>query len=83
MKRASVRDLRNRYSDLLAWLAAGQEIVITQRGKAIARLIPEPPSAKGVVDWSKSPALRRDRSSSAQLSAEQTRRLLEESSGKW
>ena len=41
MKTATVRELRNRYTQLLEWIGAGEEIVITQRGKRIARLCPE------------------------------------------
>jgi len=44
MKTATVSDLGNRYTALLEWIEAGAEIVITQRGKAIARLIPESPA---------------------------------------
>ncbi len=36
MKTATVRDLSNHYTKLLAWIAAGEEIIITQRGKPIA-----------------------------------------------
>ena len=39
---ATVRDLGKRYTQLLAWIAAVEETVITQRGKAIARLTPKP-----------------------------------------
>ena len=82
MKTATVRDLRNRYKDLLAWLAAGQEIVITQRGKAIARLVPAQPETTA-VDWSQSPAVRRDRSSLRGPAFAELPDLLAESSGKW
>ena len=83
MKTATVRDLRNRYTSLLSWIAAGEEIVITQRGKAIARLIPEqdPPGRR--VDWSQSPALKRDRSGSRVLSEEESLEIIHEASGKW
>jgi antitoxin (DNA-binding transcriptional repressor) of toxin-antitoxin stability system len=82
MKTATVRDLRNRYTSLLSWIGAGEEIVITQRGKAIARLIPEhDPSQR--VDWSQSPAVKRDRSNSRVLSAEESLEIIHEASGKW
>jgi prevent-host-death family protein len=83
MKTATVRDLRNRYTELLAWLAAGQEILITQRGKAIARLVPESQAKNRPVDWSQSPAVRRDRSQMRQLGAAESRDILQESFGKW
>lgn len=83
MKTATVRDLRNRYTSLLGWIGAGEEIVITQRGKAIARLIPEREESTQSVDWSQSPAVKRDRSGARVLSAEESREILHEASGKW
>ena len=83
MKTATVRELRNSYSDLLKWIGAGEEIVITQRGKAIARLIPEQEGRGDRVDWSQSPAVKRDRSDSAMLTAEESRAIIHEASGKW
>ena len=63
MRTATVRDLRNRYTSLLGWISAGEEIVITQRVKAIARLVPEPAQTDKEVDWTQSPAVMRDRAS--------------------
>jgi len=40
MKRATVRDLRYRFSDVEASLAEGEDIEIVRRGRPIARLIP-------------------------------------------
>jgi antitoxin (DNA-binding transcriptional repressor) of toxin-antitoxin stability system len=83
MKTATVRDLRNRYTSLLSWIGAGEEIVITQRGKAIARLIPEHDQTTQRVDWSKSPAVKRDRSGSRVMSAAESLEIVHEASGKW
>jgi antitoxin (DNA-binding transcriptional repressor) of toxin-antitoxin stability system len=83
MKTATVRDLRNRYTSLLSWIGAGEEIVITQRGKAIARLIPEQDRPSRKVDWSQSPAVKRDRSKAPVLSAEESLEIIHEASGKW
>ncbi len=83
MKTATVRDLRNRYTSLLSWIGAGEEIIITQRGKAIARLVPEQDHPTRRVDWSHSPAVRRDRSGSRVLSAEESLEIIHGSSGKW
>jgi prevent-host-death family protein len=82
MKTATVRDLRNRYTSLLSWIGAGEEIVITQRGKVIARLIPEQDYATQEVDWSQSPAMKRDRSDSRVLSVEESLEIIHETSGK-
>ena len=45
MKKASVRDLRYRFSVVENLLQAGEEIAITKRRRVIARLLP-PASAK-------------------------------------
>jgi prevent-host-death family protein len=84
MKTATVRDLRNHYSQLLAWIAAGEEITITQRGKPVARLGPAPASA-GLekVDWNQSAAMARDRSREIRLSASESSGLLTEAGGRW
>ena len=83
MKTATVRDLRNRYTSLLSWIGAGEEIVITRRGKAIARLIPEQDASNRKVDWSKSPAVMRDRSGSRVLPAAESLEIIHEAAGKW
>lgn len=83
MKTATVRDLRNRYTSLLSWIGAGEEIVITQRGKAVARLIPENAKAGSHADWSLSPAVKRGRSRGRALTAKESSALIHESSGQW
>jgi antitoxin (DNA-binding transcriptional repressor) of toxin-antitoxin stability system len=42
MKTASVRDLRQDFPRILAWIEAGEEVAITLRRQAVARLIPYP-----------------------------------------
>lgn len=83
LRRATVRDLRNRYTSLLRWIRAGEEIVITRRGKPVARLVPESPEAAQQVDWSLSAAVCRDRSHARMLTAEETASLLHEAGGRW
>ena len=41
MKTATVRDLRYDFPKVEAWLAGGEEIAITKRGKPFARLVRE------------------------------------------
>jgi len=41
MKTASVRELRQNFGGLLAWLEEGQEIQITMRRRVVARLVPD------------------------------------------
>jgi antitoxin (DNA-binding transcriptional repressor) of toxin-antitoxin stability system len=40
MKTASVRDLRNHFPRVAAWIAEGEPVEITKAGKLFARLIP-------------------------------------------
>ena len=46
MKRAGIREVRQNLSALLEEVRKGREILITNRGKPVARLVP-PPAAKG------------------------------------
>ena len=43
MKTATIRDLRNRFPRVAAWIAEGEEVDITKAGKLFARLVPPPP----------------------------------------
>lgn len=83
MKTATVRDLRNRYLELLGWIASGEEIVITRRGKPIARLVPEQQEAPDRVDWSQSPAVLRNRTEVPSMTAEQSLKTVHDASGQW
>lgn len=83
MKTATVRDLRNHYTSVLRWVTAGEDVLITQRGVVIARLSPETAQSSGVVDWSSSPEVRRNRENDPVLSAEQSMEVLAEAGGKW
>jgi len=80
---ATVRELRNNYAGLLKRVKAGEEILITQRGEAVARLVPEKPPATREVDWSHAPEIIRDRSQEHVLTAEESAFILREASGKW
>lgn len=40
---ASIRDMKNRLSEYLRRVRAGREVVITDRGKPVARLVPVGP----------------------------------------
>jgi prevent-host-death family protein len=82
MKTATVADLKRRHSTLLGWIEAGEEIVITQRGKTIARLVPDHDAPSESVDWSQSPAVKRDRSAVPSLSADESIELIHEAGGK-
>ena len=82
MKTATVRELRNRYTQLLEWIDAGEEIRITRRGVVIARLVPENRArAHSGVDWSRSAAFALDRLNLRPLKAELTAKLLDDNKG--
>jgi antitoxin (DNA-binding transcriptional repressor) of toxin-antitoxin stability system len=83
MKTATVRDLRNRYSAVLKWIEAGEEVSITRRGVVIARLVPEVRRSTESVDWEQSAAFRRNRQGEYTLTEEESRRLLDANKGKW
>lgn len=83
MHTATVRDLRNRYSGLLKWIGSGEEVLITRRGKAIARLVPA--SDKPVVgaDWACSPIMESGRKTGKKLTAARSRELIRDAGGSW
>ena len=83
MRTATVRDLRIRFTELLDYLEAGEEIIITRRGKSIARLIPELPNPDVTVDWSESPAVSRKSRSKSRLSADQSASILRDAGSRW
>jgi prevent-host-death family protein len=46
MKTATVRDLRNRFTRIAAWLDDGQQVQITKAGKPYAHLVPIAPEKR-------------------------------------
>jgi prevent-host-death family protein len=47
MKTATVRDLRNRFAQVASWIAEGEPVEITKKGKPFARLTPVAPRRQG------------------------------------
>jgi prevent-host-death family protein len=80
MKSTTVRELRNNYSRVLTWVARGEEVEVTRRGKVVARVIPPVAVSPGDVDWSQSAALTR-KSWSVTLTSDQSAAILAESQG--
>jgi len=78
MKSTTVRELRNNYSKVLKWVAKGEEVEVTRRGKPVARVVPVASAGPLEVDWNKSAALTR-KSWSKPLTAEQSAAVLAES----
>lgn len=80
MRTTTVRELRNNYSKVLKWVAKGEEVEVTRRGKIVAKVIP-PSSAKATqVDWSQSAAFSR-RAWGTTLTADESGALLADSQG--
>ena len=50
MKTANIAEAKSHFSALLADVEAGEEVVITRRGKPVARIVPELTSASPVFD---------------------------------
>lgn len=48
MKTATVRDLRNQFARISAWIGEGETIEITKGGKVFARLVPATPRKQRV-----------------------------------
>jgi len=44
MRKATVRDLRNEFARVAAWIENGEEVLITRAGKSFARLVPNHPA---------------------------------------
>lgn len=51
MKTASVRELRQNFPRILAWIQAGDEVAITLRRQAVARLVPCRPKKAKKKPW--------------------------------
>jgi prevent-host-death family protein len=83
MQSATVRELRNHYASLLTRVRAGEEIIITQRGKPVARLVPEKPAEPKKVNWADSPAVTRDRTGERMLTAQESLDLIHDAASKW
>ena len=50
MRRATVRDLRNRFARILTWIEEGERVKVTSRGRVVATLVPERRKARR-VSW--------------------------------
>jgi antitoxin (DNA-binding transcriptional repressor) of toxin-antitoxin stability system len=82
MKTATVRQLRNLYRLVLGWVEAGEDVVISRRGKVIARLVPEKPVLRK-VDWTKSAGYNLPRKGMPKLTAKESAALLAEAQGRY
>jgi antitoxin (DNA-binding transcriptional repressor) of toxin-antitoxin stability system len=78
MKTATVSRLRKNCREMLQWVAKGEEVELTYRGKVVAKIVPPESQRPMAVDWSTSAALSRQRSGKT-LTAEQSAAIRAES----
>lgn len=83
MQTVTVQELQNHATRLLIRVQAGEEIVITERGESIARLVPERPVELKKVNWADAPEVTRDRSGEQMLTAQESLDLIHDASGRW
>lgn len=75
-----MRELRNNYSQVLRWVAKGEQVEVTRRGKVVARVVPPASTKAAKVDWAQSAALNRQAWSKT-LTAKESASILAESQG--
>jgi prevent-host-death family protein len=51
MKRVGVRELKAHLSEYLTKVKAGEEVIVTERGKSVAKLIPWAPTESSDAEW--------------------------------
>ena len=51
MRRVSLREANQNFAKLIADVEAGEEVVLTRRGRPVARLSPEPAVRRGDPEW--------------------------------
>jgi len=51
MKTASVQQLPERWPEILRWVAAGEEVEVTQQDKVIAKVVPAAPALSPQPDF--------------------------------
>jgi antitoxin (DNA-binding transcriptional repressor) of toxin-antitoxin stability system len=61
MKTASVQEVPKQWPDILRWVAAGEEVQVTQQDQVIARVVPAAPAptpdflARAKAVWGETP----------------------------
>jgi len=79
MKTTTVRELRNNNAQVLHWVAGGEEVTVTRRGKVVAKVVPVAPP-KTRLDWTRSAAFARPAWSRV-LTAAESASILHDSQG--
>ncbi len=81
MKTATVRDLRNRFPRVAAWIDEGEPVEITKSGKPFARLVPAAPAKPRRFKMPDIMARLRANFGDKVYSAEELQMMIEESRG--
>ena len=62
MKTASVQQLPQQWPEILRWVAAGEEVQVTQQDKVVARVVPAKPAlqpdflGRAKANWGEQPS---------------------------
>ena len=80
---ATAYELQSQCASLLTRVRAGEEIVITESGQPIARLVPEKAVEQRTVNWADSPALTRDRTGERMLTGQESIDIIHDAASKW
>lgn len=80
---ATTHELQSQCASLLTRVRAGEEILITESGQPIARLVPEKAAEPKLVNWADSPALTRDRTGERMLTGQESLDIIHQAAGKW
>ena len=51
MKTATVREVRQNFGQLLSWINSGEEVTVTMRRKAVARIVSVSPAPSAKPRW--------------------------------
>jgi antitoxin (DNA-binding transcriptional repressor) of toxin-antitoxin stability system len=78
MKTVTLRELRSRYTSVVKWIEAGEEVKISQDGKIVARFVPEKPKRKNKIKRLTRPRARADKIKPSLITAEQRAALFDE-----
>ncbi len=81
MKTATIRDLRNRFPRVAAWIEQGEPVEITRGGKVFARLVPATPEKPRRFKMPDVMARLRANFGDKTYSAEEIQGLIQESRG--
>jgi antitoxin (DNA-binding transcriptional repressor) of toxin-antitoxin stability system len=83
MKTANVREIRQNFPRIMAWIADGEQVAITMRRKIVARLTPEKPVKAARRTLATSATARRDKSRWPVMHGAETVKIVRDAGGKW